>query len=43
MVKTWDEIRKQYKLSIKDDFMKKTYKETIKEATNKVEDEKTEE
>ena len=37
MVKTWDEIRQQYKLSIKDDFMKKTYKQTIKDATEKKE------
>lgn len=44
MVKTWDEIRQQYKLSIKDDFMKKTYKQTIKDATEKKETtEKTEE
>ena len=41
MVKTWDEIRKQYKLSIKDDFMKKTYKQTIEDATTEKETEDT--
>ncbi len=29
----WDELRKEYKLSIKDDLIKKAYKETLKEAT----------
>ena len=43
MVKTWDEIRKQYKLSIKDDFMKKTYKQTIKDATTEKEAEDSKE
>ena len=28
--KKWDELRSQYKLSIKDDFIKKSYKEAIK-------------
>ncbi len=32
--KKWDELRKQYKLSIKDDFMKSAYEKTIKNATN---------
>ena len=41
LVRKWDEIRKQYKMSIKDDIMKKAYKETIKEASEK-KDEKTE-
>ena len=31
--KKWDELRKQYKLSIKDDNMKKYYEKTVKEAT----------
>ena len=43
MIKTWDEIRKQYKLSIKDGFMKKTYKQTIKDATTEKEVEDSEE
>lgn len=30
----WDELRNQYKLSIKDDFINSTYKKTIKDATN---------
>lgn len=29
----WDELRKEYKLSIKDDFIKKAYEQAIKEAT----------
>lgn len=37
MVKTWDEIRSQYKLSIEDDFIKKLYKKTIEDATKKAE------
>ena len=40
--KKWDELRKEYKLSIKDDLIKKAYKETLKEAT-KVQETKTEE
>lgn len=42
--KKWDELRKKYKLSIKDDLMKKAYKKTLEEST-KVTDktEKTEE
>jgi len=38
----WDELRKEYKLSIKDDIIKKAYKKTVEEAT-KVEEEETEE
>jgi len=38
----WDELRKQYKLSIKDDLIKKAYKNNLKEATT-VKEEKTEE
>ncbi len=38
----WDELRKEYKLSIKDDIIKKAYKKTVEEAT-KVEETKTEE
>ena len=38
----WDELRKEYKLSIKDDLIKKAYKKTLEEAT-KVKEEKTEE
>ena len=34
-VSKWDELRKQYKLSIKDDAIKASYKATIKNATNK--------
>ena len=34
LVKKWDELRKQYKLSIKDDVIKEAYKKTIKEATS---------
>lgn len=37
MVKTWDEIRNQYKLSIEDDYIKALYKDTIKDATKKAE------
>lgn len=29
----WDELRKEYKMSIKDDIIKKTYEKTIEEAT----------
>ena len=29
----WDELRKEYKLSIKDDIIKKAYKKTVEEAT----------
>lgn len=45
LAKKWDELRKQYKLSIKDDLMKKAYKENLKAATNTTEEntEKTEE
>ena len=28
--KKWDELRNQYKLSIKDDFIKKAYKDSLK-------------
>ena len=38
----WDELRKEYKLSIKDDLIKKAYKKTVEEATKK-EETKTEE
>lgn len=38
MAKKWDELRKQYKLSIEDDFIKELYEETLKEATKKTED-----
>ena len=31
--KKWDELRKKYKLSIKDDLMKKAYKKTLEEST----------
>lgn len=42
--KKWDELRKEYKLSIKDDLMKKAYKNTVEESTKiKEETEKTEE
>ena len=34
----WDELRKQYKLSIKDDDIKSTYKNTIDEATEESEE-----
>ena len=37
----WDELRKEYKLSIKDDLIKKAYKKTVKEATE-VKEEETE-
>ena len=36
--KKWDEIRKQYKLSIKDDLIKEAYEKTIEEATKKTEE-----
>ncbi|MBR6690340.1 MAG: peptidylprolyl isomerase [Bacilli bacterium] len=36
--KKWDEIRKQYKLSIKDDFIKEAYKKTVEESTKKTEE-----
>ena len=39
----WDELRKEYKLSIKDDIIKKAYKKTVKEATTIKEETKTEE
>lgn len=43
LAKKWDEIRNQYKLSIEDDFIKKIYKDTLKDATSKkAETEKTE-
>ena len=38
----WDELRKEYKLSIKDDIIKKAYKKTLEEATT-VTEENTEE
>ena len=38
MVKTWDEIRSQYKLSIEDDFIKELYKKSIKDASKKTEE-----
>ena len=38
----WDELRKEYKLSIKDDIIKKAYKKTVEEAT-KGDETKTEE
>ena len=38
----WDELRNEYKLSIKDDIIKKTYKKIVEEAT-KVEKTETEE
>ena len=37
--KKWDELRKQYKLSIKDDFMKSAYEKTIKSANEATEEE----
>ena len=38
----WDELRKEYKLSIKDDLIKKAYKKTVEEATTVKEETKTE-
>lgn len=43
MVTTWDEIRSKYKLSIKDDNIKKTYEEQIKKVKDSKDDNKTEE
>lgn len=44
LAKKWDELRKQYKLSIKDDLLKKAYKKNLKAATSTTEEtEKTEE
>ena len=42
-VTKWDELRKQYKLSIKDDEVKAAYKKTIKDATKSDDKEETEE
>ena len=39
----WDELRKEYKLSIKDDLMKKAYKKNLEEASKVEEEPKTEE
>ena len=39
----WDELRKEYKLSIKDDLIKKAYKKTLEDATTVQEQPKTEE
>ena len=38
--KKWDELRKQYKLSIKDDYIKNIYEKTIKDALEAQEEEK---
>ena len=40
--KKWSELRKKYKLSINDDFMKKTYNDQIKELSKEEKTEKTE-
>ena len=38
LAEKWDELRKQYKLSIKDDFMKETYQKSLNEATKETEE-----
>ena len=38
ITKKWDELRKQYKLSIKDDIIKEAYENSIKEATKSKEE-----
>lgn len=40
--KKWDELRKQYKMSIKDDIIKEAYKNTLKTATTQKDTENTE-